>query len=110
MEEDEVQFVREVVKKVEMQFVEEVVKEEEVGSEEAETRRRLAEGGVGMRRVDPGREAAAQLRQVAWVLGEAAGVVEGGAMQEGRATLEDIGEVAARAGETLDEIMKKGVE
>ena len=70
----------------------------------------LAEGGVGMRRVDPGREAAAQLRQVAGLLVEAAWMVEDGALLEGRATLEDIGEVAARGGETLDQIMEKSVE
>jgi len=37
-------------------------------------------------------------------------VVEDGALLEGRATLEDIGEVAARGGETLDQIMEKIVE
>jgi len=62
-----------------------------------------------MRRVDPGREAA-QLRQVAGLLVDAAWVVEDGALLEGRATLEDMGEVAARGGETLDQIMEKIVE
>jgi len=63
-----------------------------------------------MRRVDPGREAAAQLRQVVGLLVEASRVVEDGALREGRATLEDVGEVAARGGETLDQIMEKIVE
>ena len=53
-----------------------------------------------MRRVDPGREAAAQLRQVAGLLVDAAWVVVDGALLEGRATSEDIGEVAVRGGET----------